>query len=733
MIKKLLAVVLTTAAVIGLTSCGKDPVVKNSDDDYTLSLNGADNLATKVNLGVNLNYNGTAGISSLQTTFTVGDKTYSKNDLLPTWVAIGEKLNIQFTDKADYTKKNNADIYTSVKEGTDADLLALATDSMNEYAANGKVLALNKYFGYMPNFVNLLKKSPSLANQMRSADGNIYFTPYFDGFDSIEKMFLMNTDYVKALLDESPVYYTDAKTTTYRPYGSLDTETVLTASDYKAYIPSLRNEKIAVANANGVGHSEITVSIASGKDIISRMNAVSTKNGANLVAEFKAYIDAVYGEYIGAGKTFAQRSDIFTSAQAVYNADELVALLRCVKTNPKYLANKTNINPFFTRSGEANRQHSAQSLAQIWGVRGTDSEKDKLYFDAKGNLVDGRTQNDLYNALDNVNKLYKEGLIVTEFYKGYGNSAKGLWSENLLKTGEGFMSYDYNATQTVYTESYKGSTFAATKSYMPVLPPVAKWNDGGKNIDGTENPYDYFHFSEDSRQLKSGGWCVPVSAARTQDQLKRALTLMDSMFDRGVSGGKGIADIQDFGPDNEYYRNGTMTLKDGQVVVNIADSLWTRMAATGKGWNDYYRFYVGSTNTVGHVRSDGLDYQATSLPGRYGISNIQLATGAGTMAIAKSAAKNSFYLSVPTTWGLDADTLAAIAANEKVTKLSNFWRESGTDISTFSLVICEGFGSSQNIPTIKEIQGYFKESNNLYLASYADYYTANIYKEVGTN
>ena len=44
-------------------------------------------------------------------------------------------------------------------------------------------------------------------------------------------------------------------------------------------------------------------------------------------AQFKAYLNAAFGDNVGSGKTYSKLSEIFTEEQAAYNVDELVALI----------------------------------------------------------------------------------------------------------------------------------------------------------------------------------------------------------------------------------------------------------------------------------------------------------------------------------------------------------------------------------------------------------------------
>ena len=52
---------------------------------------------------------------------------------------------------------------------------------------------------------------------------------------------------------------------------------------------------------------------------------------------------------------------------------------------------------------------------------------------------------------------------------------------------------------------------------------------------------------------------------------------------------------------------------------------------SGKGFYNFMRENIGATHGIGHIRSKGCDLQATNAYGQVGISNLQLAIGAGVV------------------------------------------------------------------------------------------------------
>ena len=727
-IKKISLVALGLCSVLAVAGCKKDPTTSNpaasSGNSPAASSTGTEQTSTSTsldggngvvgekaaNLDVLINYYSSS--KSFGVTYQ-GDDTYTnkfdglnyaKGALLPTWKAFGQKLNMTIRDAADYSKTSNNDqhkaIYTSpasqTKFKTDAgemvDLYMNSQENMTAAGTAGDLVNLMDYLHAMPNFKKFLEANPSVLSQLKNDRGELFIAPYFDGKDTIEKMFLMDTAMVKKLLDTDNAAY--------------DTADTIAETAYTPFIGTYNNTKIPVVGLNGKA-DEITVSNT--KDVITLQNELTTKNGQTLTTTLKDYLKATYGSYVGAGKLYANYSDIFVSANACYNVDELVALMRCVKTNTQFLTgqNEVKVQVLFPRemNSKADRTDSIIQFAQAWGVQGLTAEKDYLYYDKDGNLHDARTTLETYtNGLDNLAKLYSEGLIRENYYDG---STTVKCAATYIKGGYGFMEYDYNATSAVYNrvdDNGIGEKDGKTNGFMPVLAPVTKW----ANDDHTK--YEYTRHSDDGRALKTGGWVIP----KNTDNLAGALEMIDYIFS------KEGADLQDFGPDE--YRDGTMTLSDGTECVKIKPAVLKEISTESLklGWNNWYRRYVGSTEGIGHVRNNGLDYQVTNAAGQTGLSNVTQAIGAGVMSVTLTYGADGFNKCVPTTWNIPADTLKSIDADANQKGLNAFWKvkQSG-NAGRHGWVTNSGAGmKSANFTTL---QGYFKGCDTAYLAIYQMY------------
>lgn len=679
--KKRLAVFALAAVaafgVTGLASCGgtKDSTSTVAASDLDVCLNYYTN-----GQSTGITYQGSSAYTNLD------GLTYSKGDLLPTWKAFGEALNINFRDVADYSKTDNnaqhSAIYTTPASGTKfvtssgakVDIYFNSAANMTSAATDGNLIALSDHLDSMPNLKAFFEANASTYKQLKQADGKVYIAPYFDGKDTIEKMFIMNTEFVEKLLDEATPSY--------------DTTTTITTA-YNAYINYGANEKIAVVGTDGAA-SEITVNVA--KNIITTQNALQTKNGATLTDALKTYLTTTYGSYVGTGKLYSKLSEIYTSASACYNVDELIALMRCVKANPTYLTGGSTVNVLFPRQTNANnRVENIMQFASAWGVQGLCGEKDRLYFDKDGNLCDARTTEKSYTAMGYLHDIYTEGLIVSDFC----SSTTTKYSEVSFTANTGFMVYDYNATNTVYnaTDS-NGNGTAGSKAtkIRPVLAPVTVWaNDD-------HSKYNFTRYTEDSRAVKSGGWCIPSNT----DNLDGALRLFDYIF---TAEG---ANLQDYGPS--AFTDGTLTVA-GATYAKINTNVFYRIAASGLGWNNWYRIYVGSTQGLGHVRSNGLDYQVTQMSGREGLANVQTAIAAGVMGCALSSNAAGFKACVPTFYSLTTAEVTAAEAN--ISTLTSFWKQQKGEAGQ-NKVIKNGYASGE----LDSYKALFTTSNNEYLGAY---------------
>lgn len=728
--KQLRVGLLSTLAGLGVASvasCGGNNETTSSASNNTT-------------LNVAVNYSQQSGISYQNAdaaTLNYGEGiTLSKGDILPTWKCIGDKLGVTITDGADYSKaqKDNWTQYVSegFKDANGKDInLVMGTQTLYDTAvAKNGLVAISDHLNEMPNFKAWTQKNKSTYQSMKSTDGKVYYTPYFDGQDDIEKMNIMNVEWIEKLLDGTDAADTITQITTY----------------YEKTVADEKDAKVIVYD--GSARKTITVTYSNDTNAITKQNNLGTKNGQTLLKALKESLIAQYGAYIstevggsatGSNAIYNKLSEIFTGEKACYNVDDLVALIRCVKASPKLLTGNaaTEINPIIPRGSKTSRQYSIGELASWWGVRGISGENGGLYFDLDGNIVDSHTNADTYTALNNLHKIYQEKLI----YQGYAskddNNTEDKYRKNGMYAGNVFMIYEYNSSTTQYNSDADDNNKSGL-NLQAVLPPVAKWA-GDKEVKKDGVKYSgYFHFSEDNRALKTGGWAIPSTT--TGETLTAALKLMDYMFsDEGSL-------IQDFGPDTKYTQT-TADHKAGEYVYwtpyaesteklvlagveqpEITQAIKDAIQASGLGWNNYYRKYVGSTQGIGHVRHGGLDYECLfSAKGRAGLEMLSQAMSDGVLCLVTTIFSDEtdlFCNSMLTGIPVAATVTSVYESDASYKMLTDFWNNSKSKVVwTGTYVIMNGW-DDENVKSI--CTNYDTLTNNF--AQYNKVYTSEIQK-----
>lgn len=688
---------------------------------------------TNKNVNVNVHYlNGDThmGVSYRDATQTtgLGGETLQQGSLLPSWKEMESDLGVSIKDVANYASDGGEKEWTEyltngfANSSGNIDLM-MADGTYSAKAANqGLLYSIDELMdqGLLPNFQRYLEysiggKTGGIWQSMKSQDGKVYYTPYFAGEAGVvEKNFMMNVDMVKLLLDD------DKSSAAFEAYSSDYDTTAAKTSNFTAQVPKMENEKVAIS-VNGV-KQEITVNY--NKSIVTIQNELSTKNGKTYTEALKQYIDDVYGDYIGAGKIYASRSEIFTSEAACYNADDLIALMRCAQNNPRYLTGSDTIVAMAPRSIAANRQIQILQLASIWGLKGLAGEKEKLYYDKNGQLQDARTDSSTYEALNLLHELYNEGLFPEEYYKGYNKSddSSDSFRKIHMKAGQLFMMYDFNAGTTAFnSDSTEGSK---THNFEACMPPVANWDDGNSG----EN--NYFHYTEDVLGLKTGGYCIP----KTCTNLEAACRIMDYTWtDKG-------ADLQDYGPNNTYYRNGvTQYDKYGNRVEDNYDAITNPNGGTmdigGKfcvmfaknvsenaqfkaGWNNFCRQMIGTTHGLGHQRSPGMDIQTTtSVVGRTSFAKLTSAVAAGVLRTAGENTSGIFQM-VPSNFAIDSADSEKISTTTSTNNIASFWKESKNVTTYYSYWICHGSNHEATKALYDSFSTKFTEVDSIYLTAY---------------
>jgi len=546
-------------------------------------------------------------------------KTYNTGDLKPTWVALEEILGVKFENK--YQGNNSTKEFEFWKDRlNEVDMISGTASTLSEYGEAGSIVNLAEYLDQMPNFKAYLEENPivRLSVTGNTDTGAIYFSPYFDGVNDIERMPLMRVDWAQKLLDGEGEFAAEACGNTAAPV-------------YQPYMPTAGKVEIETPTADGTATETVTKDYDAAGNIVALMNEKGSMTGVEAVNMLREYIDKAYNGYYG-----TQRSDLFVGQNAAWDVDELVALLRCVVANAQTLNGTDTVYGLFSREDNNNQRRvdMFRFAGHLFGVRGLESRQDYLYVDTDGKLHDARQEVATYEALERMNAIAQEGLMS----KAFLDTAE-VNSGNYLENDLGFMSYDYNQTQTIMNATKLQGEDG--EKYMAVMVPVARW------FDGTDENGVYMRFTESWRSVKTDGWAISKAGVEGDDaKLQAALALIDYAYSP-----EGQI-LMSYGPDAfiKTKDDGSYEtfLFNGKEMPVIADATAEELWAKAKGnYTNYARMYLGST--LSFLKSQAFEYQCTHEVGKEGAGKISVAIGLGTIKHPELAiTENGWYTSVPT-------------------------------------------------------------------------------------
>ncbi len=697
------------------------------------------------------------------TTLPGGDSAVT-GGLKPAVKAIQDSLGVTFNSGHTITKTsgNLAAIKDVSKWGNGVDIcttdLAPAVASASN---NNDILNLGDYLDKMPNFKNFLEENPIvylslLGDGFDTATGankNIYVAPYFDGNDDIERYAMCRQDWVVDLLDKDiandgakycDVMTCDETNVTYvKGYmgttGQVVVETskdesgatFLLKKDYNAALEAAKAESSEL----GAAYKAIAGEAYNGEsgNIVDIMDAALLKNkeatGKQLAMLYRAYIDVAYKDASNYDeKAYATRSDVFNGVNAAWDVDDLVAMLRIVRTNGVNvgLSAEAKVTGIYCRSSDSDRTADLLRLVgSLYGERGVDSRYENTYIDADGKLKDARGNASLYQALENFGMLAKEGHVIRPFttsVDGEGNTAMKQASWTLAEVqgdcktnpGTGFFEYDYSQTQT--GQMFNKGEESADKDYVhgAINNPVSRWDDNG---DGKKETI--MRFTESWRSTKTGGLAVAANVKNDQNKLNAVLTFIDYLYSNDgqilTTFGKQSTN-GDTNPNGTWYGNevtgvdiATVAHKEGgQYVVNddkkgeyftFKDKLYTGEKYKGKmtpkitselfasftnkdatdkvqklakkfgSFTDYARRVLGATLPMG-VKDQSLENQLTATDASKAASRVSVSLANGTIKhVELKPTDNPWYTCVPSSLPLTTTESNVInAASQKAIK-----------------------------------------------------------------
>lgn len=633
-------------------------------------------------------------------TITLADgKSYISGDLKPTWVAVQDKLGMKFTNV--YQGNSASKEWDYWKEQLDnVDMVSGTASQLNQAGPAGQVVNIAEYLDKMPNFKAYLEANPIVRLSITgdTETGAIYFSPYFDGVNDIERMPLMRTDWVEKLLNGSGDFTAEKSGNTATPA-------------YEPFMPTEGKTEIEVVKKDGSGTEKVTKDFT--KNIVKQMNDKGSMTGVEAVNMLRKYIDEAYGGYYG-----ENRADLFIGQNAAWDVDELVALLRCVTSNAQTLNGTDTVQGLFSREDKNNQRRvdMFRFAGTLFGVRGLESRQDYLYIGNDNELHDARQEEDTYKAMEKMNAMVKEGLISKSFVDSSEET-----SSTMLENDLGFMHYDYNQTQTILNQTKlngKGKDKDDTgEKYMAVMVPVSRWNDGTGE--------KFMRFTESWRSVKTDGWAISkAGVGDNQDKLYACLAIIDYAYSK-----EGQV-LMSYGP--EAFRSTETFDFNGEQWPKIADKTYEELWAKASGnYTNYARQFLGST--LSFAKSQAFEYQCTHEVGREGAAKISNAIKYNTIKHPELAlAENPWYTSVPTTLPNTKEENDQIAQIPELQSNGKFGQSKDQD-NVLLKIIVGGYagadeGTTDAASMAKKVKDDWKGSVYLELKGTAWVYLQDYYK-----
>lgn len=331
-------------------------------------------------------------------------------------------------------------------------------------AAPADAIDLSAHIEYLPHFSAFLKKNPTLSAYLNS-QGGLFCAP--KPLPNNAYSLYANSDWVKILLDGVDFENENADTV-----------------ENTLYMPHVSDCVLRVAiEANGE-ISYITKRLDIAGNIVATMNsygAIGGLDGERAVKYLRKYIDDAYS-----GHFEDERSKLFIGDSALYDTDELVALLRVAAANHSVLGE----DKIFGIYVDACDMAAVISLiAELFGLESVSTELPKISISA-GEIKYNGSDEQMKYAVREFNRMISEELVT----------------------------FDGEATALMRYESL------ASEEYTEILSAVSRKSDTNDDVPEYVRATDTLECD----LLYSLSLCTSVRSSR--EKLMAALRLIDAMY-----------------------------------------------------------------------------------------------------------------------------------------------------------------------------------------------------------
>lgn len=671
------AVVMAGTMAFGMFGCSNNGGGKKSDkqEKYTVGTGSISDVTLNLDIGDNTQRSVSFKYGELISgTVKLPDgKDYSSSSLKPAWSAFQTMVGCNFNDVFSVTSKKLDTAITATATGSTLADRDIITDSAANVTKNSKkLLDLSNYLDEMPNYKAFLESNDIVRLSLTSdtKTGAMYYAPYFDGNNDLEKYELFKINWVQSLLDATAGDATQTWKASMEAKSKTATATSITSymgqtGKYHTDVLDKDGKKLAAGidvnydkalaaakGTTGLGAAITETGVAAyngtSGNIVDIMNYVingkqGVVTGAQLLKIMQEYIKVAY--YVGGTETpfYTQSgynlSDVFVGNASAWDVDLYAALGRVLVTNPSLVKSgkKGNTiggegatelkNVYLLSARQNNMQRMIDSISmvgQLYGVRGLESKNIYSYINSNGELKDPRGEKDVYEAMVSFNGFYNEGLVVNGGSGKAGDqSYHGTSDQSVI---EALSTYDYVNTQTPAGFELDGKVTAGKYdiekgyNYAPIITPVSKWDeDDSDAIEADE----YFRFTESWRTTKDTGFCVPVDNVKNNPaKLQAVLKFIDTMFsnDGQIVLTYGPKSTSATANDGFWYNEEATAaqIAAGQYFEFGGKKLYSTVNYSGKYQphieeNVYTAYYAGTTTQGVKFDASGVTYAGKNL------------------------------------------------------------------------------------------------------------------------